>query len=200
MSGSTLSKSNQVSLMSLRALAKRTLGTSTAASSPRDREGTPASRIVQMKKGPGYRYRLSYSHDCSVSFSPFPFSLQIFLLWNRCHCLWWKRLSGQKCLQQIGKERIADGVAIQRGSLSIHEAEGEERCSKDFSQVHRNHHVFLDQVCGDLGQVLFTPFHLQDEDSIRKAIKHSNVVINLIGRELPTKNFSFNEVHVEGAR
>lgn len=46
------------------------------------------------------------------------------------------------------------------------------------------------KVCGDLGQVLFTPFHLMDEDSIRRAVAHSNVVINLIGREWPTRNFS----------
>ena len=39
-----------------------------------------------------------------------------------------------------------------------------------------------------------------DEDSIRKAVKYSNVVINLVGRDWETKNFPFKEVHVEGAR
>lgn len=53
---------------------------------------------------------------------------------------------------------------------------------------------------GDLGQILYTPFHLQDEASIRKAMKYSNVVINLIGRDWETKNFPFKEVHVNGAR
>lgn len=53
---------------------------------------------------------------------------------------------------------------------------------------------------GDLGQILFQPFHLKDEDSIRKCIKYSNVVINLIGTEYETKNFSFQDVHVDGAR
>jgi len=56
------------------------------------------------------------------------------------------------------------------------------------------------KLCGDLGQVLFHPFHLCDEDSIRKCIKYSNVVINLIGRDWETKNFKFRDVHVEGAR
>jgi len=56
------------------------------------------------------------------------------------------------------------------------------------------------KVVGDLGQVLFQPYHLQDEESIRKAVKYSNVVINLVGRDWETKNFPFQEVHVEGAR
>lgn len=56
------------------------------------------------------------------------------------------------------------------------------------------------KLCGDLGQILFHPFHLRDDESIRKCIKYSNVVINLIGRDWETKNFTFHEVHVEGAR
>ncbi|TGZ54110.1 NADH dehydrogenase [ubiquinone] 1 alpha subcomplex subunit 9, mitochondrial [Temnothorax longispinosus] len=56
------------------------------------------------------------------------------------------------------------------------------------------------KLCGDLGQVLFHPFHLRDDESIRKCIKYSNVVINLIGRDWETRNFTFHEVHVEGAR
>ncbi|XP_037501978.1 NADH dehydrogenase [ubiquinone] 1 alpha subcomplex subunit 9, mitochondrial [Rhipicephalus sanguineus] len=55
------------------------------------------------------------------------------------------------------------------------------------------------KLCGDLGQVLFTPFNLKDELSIAKAMKYSNVVINLIGKDTETSNFSFNEVHVKGA-
>ena len=31
-------------------------------------------------------------------------------------------------------------------------------------------------------------------------MRHSNVVINLIGREWETKNFKFDDVHVHGAR
>lgn len=53
---------------------------------------------------------------------------------------------------------------------------------------------------GDLGQVLFHFYHLRDEDSIRKAMKYSNIVVNLVGRSHDTKNFTMNDVHVDGAR
>lgn len=53
---------------------------------------------------------------------------------------------------------------------------------------------------GDLGQVLFHFYHLNDENSIREAVKYSNVVVNLVGRAWETKNFKFNDVHVDGAR
>lgn len=56
------------------------------------------------------------------------------------------------------------------------------------------------KLAGDLGQVLFTPYHLCDEKSIYNAVKHSNVVINLVGRDWETKNFTFQDVHVDGAR
>lgn len=56
------------------------------------------------------------------------------------------------------------------------------------------------KVTGDLGQVLFHFYSLDDEDSIRETVKYSNVVINLVGREYETKNFCFNDVHVDGAR
>lgn len=56
------------------------------------------------------------------------------------------------------------------------------------------------KLCGDLGQILFMPFNLKDEESLYKAMKYSNVVINLIGRNFETPNFSFEEVHVKGAR
>merc|ERR1712071_374929 len=53
-------------------------------------------------------------------------------------------------------------------------------------------------VCNKLGQVLYSPFHLQDEESLRKAMKHSNLVINMIGREWETKNFTFDDIYVKG--
>jgi len=54
--------------------------------------------------------------------------------------------------------------------------------------------------CADLGQILFHFYNLRDEHLIREAVKHSNVVINLVGRNWETKNFKFDDVHVEGAR
>uniref|UniRef100_A0A1B6DM59 NADH dehydrogenase [ubiquinone] 1 alpha subcomplex subunit 9, mitochondrial n=1 Tax=Clastoptera arizonana TaxID=38151 RepID=A0A1B6DM59_9HEMI len=56
------------------------------------------------------------------------------------------------------------------------------------------------KMVGDLGQVLFQPFNLKDEESIYKSVKYSNVVINLIGRDWETKNFSFKDVNVTGPR
>lgn len=54
------------------------------------------------------------------------------------------------------------------------------------------------KMCGDLGQVLFSPYYLKDEESLRKAMKHSNLVINMIGREWETRNFSFDDIYVKG--
>ncbi|KAK7098176.1 NADH dehydrogenase [ubiquinone] 1 alpha subcomplex subunit 9, mitochondrial-like isoform X2 [Littorina saxatilis] len=56
------------------------------------------------------------------------------------------------------------------------------------------------RLCGDLGQVLFFPYFLNDEEAVRKVMKYSNVVINLVGREWETRNYDFDAVHVEGAR
>jgi len=55
------------------------------------------------------------------------------------------------------------------------------------------------KLVGDLGQVLFHPFDLRDDESIYKCVKYSHVVVNLIGRDWETKNFKFDDVHVEGA-
>jgi len=54
------------------------------------------------------------------------------------------------------------------------------------------------KVTGDLGRVTFLEFDLRNTDSIEESIRHSDVVINLIGREYSTKNFSFYDVHVDG--
>merc|ERR1712055_330244 len=56
------------------------------------------------------------------------------------------------------------------------------------------------KLVGDLGQVLYHPFYLRDEESIRKCMKYSNAVINLIGSEWETRNFKFDDVHETGAR
>lgn len=48
--------------------------------------------------------------------------------------------------------------------------------------------------------MLLLPFQLKDEESIRQAIRYSNVVVNLIGTKYETKNYSFEATHVEGAQ
>jgi len=55
------------------------------------------------------------------------------------------------------------------------------------------------KLAGDLGQILFLEYHLEDDESIRKAVKYSNVVINLVGRDFETRNFSFEKAHIDGA-
>jgi len=56
------------------------------------------------------------------------------------------------------------------------------------------------KLTGDLGQVLFVPINIRDEKSLYKAMKYSNVVINLIGKSNDTRNYSMEEVNVTAAR
>eukprot|EP01113_Clastostelium_recurvatum_P001270 TRINITY_DN1051_c0_g1_i2.p1 TRINITY_DN1051_c0_g1~~TRINITY_DN1051_c0_g1_i2.p1 ORF type:complete len:381 (+),score=88.99 TRINITY_DN1051_c0_g1_i2:26-1144(+) len=56
------------------------------------------------------------------------------------------------------------------------------------------------KVMGDLGQVVPMRFSLRDPGSIERAVAHSNVVINLLGRQWETRNFTFDDVHVKAAR
>jgi len=56
------------------------------------------------------------------------------------------------------------------------------------------------KVCGDLGQIVFVPFELRDQASILKCLKYSNWAINLVGKDWETKNFTFDDVHHQGAR
>lgn len=56
------------------------------------------------------------------------------------------------------------------------------------------------KVTGDLGVVNYAEFDIRNVDSIERAVKHSDVVVNLMGRDWETKNFSFYDVHVEGAK
>jgi NADH dehydrogenase (ubiquinone) 1 alpha subcomplex subunit 9 len=56
------------------------------------------------------------------------------------------------------------------------------------------------KVMGDLGQIAPVWFDLRDKDTVRRAVQHSNVVINLLGKRWETRNFSFNDVHPEATR
>jgi NADH dehydrogenase (ubiquinone) 1 alpha subcomplex subunit 9 len=56
------------------------------------------------------------------------------------------------------------------------------------------------KLVGDLGQVLFQEVDIRDPERMRKAIQHSNIVINAMGADYETRNFSFEDVHVNGAR
>lgn len=50
------------------------------------------------------------------------------------------------------------------------------------------------KLAGDLGQVLFTQFWLKDEQSVRKAMLHSNTVINMMGNIFPTRSVFIRQV------
>ncbi|KAI6082784.1 putative N6-adenine methyltransferase-domain-containing protein [Hypoxylon rubiginosum] len=54
------------------------------------------------------------------------------------------------------------------------------------------------KVAGDLGRVAFIEYDLYNTESIEASVRHSDVVYNLIGRNYPTKNYSLEDVHVEG--
>ncbi|SLM37143.1 nadh-ubiquinone oxidoreductase 39 kda [Lasallia pustulata] len=55
------------------------------------------------------------------------------------------------------------------------------------------------KLMGDLGRVVFMEWDLRNTPSIEEAVRHSDVVYNLVGRDYPTKNFTLEDVHVEGA-
>ncbi|KAL2877514.1 NADH-ubiquinone oxidoreductase 40 kDa subunit [Colletotrichum salicis] len=54
------------------------------------------------------------------------------------------------------------------------------------------------KVSGDLGRVVFLEYDLYNTQSIEESVRHSDVVYNLVGRDYPTKNYSLEDVHVEG--
>ncbi|KAL7976310.1 hypothetical protein Chor_002529 [Crotalus horridus] len=53
---------------------------------------------------------------------------------------------------------------------------------------------------GDLGQLIFMEWDARDKDSTWRAVENSHVVINLVGRDWETRNFSFEEVFVSFPR
>jgi NADH dehydrogenase (ubiquinone) 1 alpha subcomplex subunit 9 len=62
------------------------------------------------------------------------------------------------------------------------------------------------KVGADLGRVAVMPFNARDADSVRKAIRGSDIVINLIGKHYETghimpgsKNWTYEQVHVGAA-
>jgi len=54
------------------------------------------------------------------------------------------------------------------------------------------------KLTGDLGRIVFVEYDLRNTASIEASVRHSDVVYNLVGRDYPTKNFSLEDVHVDG--
>jgi len=78
------------------------------------------------------------------------------------------------------------------------------RLGKIGSQVilpHRGDAYWMKELklCGDLGQIINMPFHLRDDETLFRVMKHSNIVINLIGREWETRNFTYKDVNTDAA-
>lgn len=48
--------------------------------------------------------------------------------------------------------------------------------------------------------VSWKDFNLRSDEHIRETIKRSNVVVNLIGAERETWNYSFEDVHIDAAK
>lgn len=55
------------------------------------------------------------------------------------------------------------------------------------------------KLMGDLGQVVPQRFNIRDDDSIAAVMAKSNVIINLLGRDFETRNFSFEDINVTAA-
>ncbi|XP_020698517.1 NADH dehydrogenase [ubiquinone] 1 alpha subcomplex subunit 9, mitochondrial [Dendrobium catenatum] len=51
------------------------------------------------------------------------------------------------------------------------------------------------KLMGDLGQIVPMKYNPRDEKSIKAVMAKANIVLNLIGREYETRNYSFEEVH-----
>ncbi|KAL8106683.1 NADH dehydrogenase [ubiquinone] 1 alpha subcomplex subunit 9, mitochondrial [Apium graveolens] len=51
------------------------------------------------------------------------------------------------------------------------------------------------KLMGDLGQIVPMKYNPRDEDSIKAVMAKANVVINLIGRDYATRNYSIEEVN-----
>merc|ERR1712159_983335 len=44
------------------------------------------------------------------------------------------------------------------------------------------------------------PFHLKDAESLAHVVQHGNVVINVVGQQSPSWNFTLEEANVDGPR
>ncbi|XP_040568149.1 NADH dehydrogenase [ubiquinone] 1 alpha subcomplex subunit 9, mitochondrial [Lepeophtheirus salmonis] len=118
---------------------------------------------------------------------------------------------GSRKIQELSSQKRGSGyrssfsgkVATVFGSTGLLGKVISNRLGKIGSQIvipyrGEQYNYFPLKMCGDLGQVLFSSYHLKDDESILKAMKYSDIVINAIGREWETKNFKFMDVNVHG--
>lgn len=55
------------------------------------------------------------------------------------------------------------------------------------------------KVMGDAGRIVSAFFSTRDPERISRLVEQSDVVINMIGRDYETANFSYEEVHIDAA-
>ncbi|KAG1359672.1 putative Myosin-8 [Cocos nucifera] len=87
---------------------------------------------------------------------------------------------GRYVVQQLG---LASDMSAKMGSQVLVPFRGSE-------DSHR--HL---KLMGDLGQIVPMKYNPRDENSIKAVMAKANVVLNLIGREYETRNYSFEEVN-----
>ena len=56
------------------------------------------------------------------------------------------------------------------------------------------------RVMGDIGQVVPQTWDLRNPDTIYNAVKHSNLVVNLVAQKADSRHFKMDSVNVDGAR
>lgn len=56
------------------------------------------------------------------------------------------------------------------------------------------------KVMGDIGQVATQTWDLRNPDTIYNAVKHSNLVINLVSQKKDSRNFKMDSVNIDGAK
>lgn len=104
-----------------------------------------------------------------------------------------------------GRSSFSGKVATVFGATGIMGRIIVNRLGKQGSQVivpHRCDEMLVRplKLCGDLGQIVFQPLDLRNEDTIRNAIKYSNIVVNCLGTNWETSNWKFEDVHIKAAQ
>ncbi|KAJ3298953.1 hypothetical protein HDU79_003279 [Rhizoclosmatium sp. JEL0117] len=56
------------------------------------------------------------------------------------------------------------------------------------------------KLMGDLGQIVQLRFDVRNDEQLTSCIKHSDTIINLIGRNYPSLNFNLTQTHVDVPR
>jgi len=56
------------------------------------------------------------------------------------------------------------------------------------------------KVEGEVGQIVPFKYDIRNKDLVHKAVSHSNIVVNLVGRNWDTRNFTMEQANIESAK